>query len=249
MFHPFSRITLQGRSIRGCFETDNLTDATLYFSDGTIDYETMSLLKDHVAHYQFPEICKRFLEHGWIIFFQDNNVKMSAHVAVHSSSLGLKTYDGVWLVGFSNLQAVWDASSIWYWNGNQIRIPWMALSKCMVDSYLVTKNLSSHGNSLQIFPYLGKLNIKIHRKESIIQKINTRFLLKFTFTNIDFTMRDIVNWTEEPLLLPESLDREISIGIVYPHWQRLTYKTMDHTFFPQEMVEDFKKNYRSYCLF
>lgn len=148
MIHPFGNCDTKGNPRIGCFETDTLSGVKVYL-DGTsntpiYDRETTELLLSHQAHYHFPQIAKRFREHGGIVLLEypDGN-RDYARVSHHYGHIGIDTIDGVSVRGVTNLLAVGDASGIGYWTNHRERFPGFALLKCIIDAELVVRRIHS----------------------------------------------------------------------------------------------------------
>lgn len=149
MLHPFGRSNDQGAAKRGCFETDNLANTEVSFAvSGEKDTTTTDLLRDHKAHYEFPSICRRFLENGGAVVLRDRATGKERHARVshHYSHLSIQTEGGVKVSGVDNLYAVGDASGLGEVTGHRVRFPGVALTKCLVDAAVVAKLLRREGS-------------------------------------------------------------------------------------------------------
>jgi len=131
MIHPFGNCTKEGLRKIGCHETDKLSEVEVYFTNGERDDETTGLLREHQAHYYFPEISRRFMDNGGTVklLFPGGN-ELYAGVSYHYSHLAVATIDGVRVCGTENLLAVGDASGLGYQTNHQCRFPGFALTKC-----------------------------------------------------------------------------------------------------------------------
>jgi aspartate oxidase len=148
MIHPFGNCDAAGNPRLGCFETDELADATVYL-DGTsnhpvLDVETTELLREHQAHYRFPEIAQRFREHGSVVRLDLGDGRQTyARVSYHYSHLAVETTDGITVRGVDNLYAVGDAAGLGHWTNHHERFPGFALLKCLTDAALLADTLQN----------------------------------------------------------------------------------------------------------
>lgn len=248
LFHPFGR-TSQSRVIQcGCYETDHLADAKIYLN-GVLDTKTTELLHVHKAHYEFPAICKRFLDAwGRIRIKFPTGKEEFAQVSHHYSHLGIETIDGIKVLWYRNLWALWDSSSIGYWNGHRIRLPGTALSKCMVDAHLFTYESLRHNTHTKcIISEDWEISAWMNINKAILwnlKSINTSYLFQYYFHKDTFHLNTVKKWVEALLQLPQSPLRDLSIGITYALRMRILDKNTRFTSFKKTVVENFILEYK-----
>lgn len=192
MLHPFGRCDTSGRPRVGCFETDKLSDADVYFGieGDTLDKTTTALLRDHAAHQSMRDIARRFQEHGSIVTlkYPDGSADI-ARVSHHYSHMGIKTTDGVRVDGMRNLFAVGDASDIGRWTAYNERLPGVALTKCLVDAALVADALQSLQPSVirrKLYRAVSTVNQEGYTPyDAHVRNINTASMIAWNLSDTD----------------------------------------------------------------
>lgn len=142
MIHPFGNSDAHGTSRVGCLETDLLAESTVRVTgmEGAtfVDEHTTDLLARHAAHDHFPELTRRLSGYRQPLRLAHPDGRVTyARVAQHYHHLGIRTVDGLRLIGLRNAYAVGDAAGIGYWTNFHERQPGFALSKCLVDAALL----------------------------------------------------------------------------------------------------------------
>ncbi len=203
MFHIMGNVGKDGTSRPGCLETDNLDQAQVYLpievgSDKeNLDKYTTNLLRDHKAHYKFPEISRLFISRGGKCRISAPNGKsLQAQVAHHYSHLGVETDDGIAVTGVSNLSAIGDASGTGFWSGNQVRFPGTALDNCLVGAALLAKqspgNWSDPAVILPIAEQATAPTGDTTHQAKLLRQINTSHLFDIEFG--DRPRQSASNW-------------------------------------------------------
>jgi hypothetical protein len=142
MWHPFGLCNSAGETRNGCYETDVLAGAQVWLADGVFDAETTQLLAEHQAHYYFPEICQRLVQHGSQVELRwPEGERTHARVSLHYSHLGAQVEDEVRVKGSDNLFVVGDAGGLLQWTEYRRRLPGFALSHCLVSARLVSQRV------------------------------------------------------------------------------------------------------------
>ena len=183
LLHPFARVSCKGRAAAGCLSTDDLDRVEVGFENGALDRRTTELLRDHRAHYHFPEIAQRFIEqHSPVVLRYADGRRMRCGVAHHCSQMGIQTADGVAIEGLTNAFAVGDASSIGHWTAHRPRLPGTALTKCLLDAELVNERLAGAppGKCAAIEPsaQLHPARDLTEPESGELRSLNTSFLLE-----------------------------------------------------------------------
>ncbi len=233
MLHPFGRIKQNGEYALGCYETDELAHSRVILSDGSEDTETTHLLSEHLAHNQFDNIAKRFLQNGREVKLVDRETgeENRAGVAIHSIQLGTKTEDGTSAYGISNLQVVGDAGGLSYWTEGHKRPPGLGLANCIVGARLISNIIQSQleGDQWNILERRKRLTESnrsyTHQQTSSdlknhLRDTNTLHVLNLIIEDRLQSRQTLQSWRESLKLLPTDDDLvKISNGLTYC-WER-----------------------------
>lgn len=239
MFHPFGKSDKEGNIRNGCFETDKLSGATVYFASpdrkDDLDEETTLQLKKHEVHYEFPQIVERFRKNGSVVRMEiptkEGMSEEFARVAHHYGHIAIETTDGISVKGANNLYAVGDASGLGYWTNHQERFPGFALLKCITDAGLMTdvlRDTETEGKPIQereiTYPTAELPGAEDRNAYKKIREVNTKFLDQIYLVNDGkYKNRIATNWMNE-LVAYDGPIRDtpflgISITSAYAHAQ------------------------------
>ncbi len=123
------------------------------------------MLREHKAHYHFPEIVQRFREKGSVVglhFKDDQNRYLLdktgkprielAGLSHHYSHMSIPTSDGVAIAGLDNGFAVGDAAGTGHWFDHKVRFPGTALANCLVGAEMMSQHAAylPNGQDMQI---------------------------------------------------------------------------------------------------
>lgn len=232
MFHPFGKASPSGRVLRGCYETDALANTQVYldvFSDQPqLDAETTELLREHQAHYHMPEIVQRFRRYGAIVLLVDPaGGSRLARANHHYTQLGVSTTDGVRSAEVDNLYAVGDASGVGYWTNGKVRLPGLALTKCLVDARLVGEQLADQRHQTTRLTRITSRPVRagesVRQTGEKLRSINTQYLERFDAAT-DGQERKVqaAAWVDELQDVDGDLERsllEFSLQVARAHQQ------------------------------
>ncbi|EGF33714.1 Chorismate mutase I [Oxalobacteraceae bacterium IMCC9480] len=205
MFHIMGNVGKDGSSKPGCLETDKLDQAKVYLpikagSDlEELDKYTTDLLSNHKAHYEFPEIARRFISKGGKCrISMPDGTSLPAQVAHHYSHLGVETDNGIAVTGVSNLSAIGDASGTGFWSGNKVRFPGTALDNCLVGAAMIAKQSPGAWSDPVVIKPIAEQSIPLNRntaqRAKLLRQINTQHLFDIEFG--DQPRQAASNWVE-----------------------------------------------------
>ena len=196
MFHVMGNVGKDGSSRPGCLETDKLDQAKVYLpikagsDEEYLDKYTTDLLRNHKAHYKFPEISRGFISKGGKcrISLPDGTSTL-AQVAHHYSHLGVETDNGIAVTGVCNLSAIGDASGTGFWSGNKVRFPGTALDNCLVGAALIAKQSPGTWSGPAVIKPIAEQATPLNRdavqrdRDKLLRQINTHYLFDIEFGN------------------------------------------------------------------
>lgn len=232
MTHPFGRLKNDKTPTHGCFETDNLQNAVVVFPDGTIDEATTTMLREHKAHYHFPEIVQRFREKGSVIelhFKDDQNRYLLdktgkprielAGLSHHYSHMSIPTSDGVAIAGLDNGFAVGDAAGTGHWFNHKVRFPGTALANCLVGAEMMSQHAAylPNGQDMQINishyyePEEGLTPDELQE----MREINTHYLFDIECSSPQDAKRKAQEWRKQLLQFRDTPIVALSEGTAY----------------------------------
>jgi hypothetical protein len=191
MMHMAGNSDSDGRSKRGCLETDLLEHHDVYLQgEGggfTVRHDEITdLLRQHKAHYHFKAICREIISHGGMAMYANANSVKYGRVMHHYSHIGLDTVDGVTITGLCNAYAIGDASAIGYWTGPGERLPGTALMHCLATARKCASLLVARRGSMaqvSILTASERITPKSTYEVDTLKDLNTEGLYAYVLGN------------------------------------------------------------------